>query len=276
MTTIRVPHADDERLKAFTGLTNHQLRNKLDPARGLLVAESEIAIRVALEEGIEPIAFLLDERKLKAMDDVLANVSEDVPVYVLDAEEAERLTGYRVTRGALCAMRRPTLPSAEELCTRACRLLVLEGMTDASNVGAAFRNAAALGADGVLVAPSCADPLCRRAVRVSMGNVFRLPWAYGAHPWPAALMDVLARQGFVRIALALREDAISLADAGSLTGDARKVALFLGAEGSGLSPKTIEMCDATAIIPMARGVDSLNVAAAGAVAMWELFGKRAN
>ncbi len=276
MTTIRVPHADDERLKAFTGLTNHQLRNKLDPARGLLVAESEIAIRVALEEGVEPIAFLLDERKLKAMEDVLANVSEDVPVYVLDSEEVERLTGYRVTRGALCAMRRPMSPNVEDLCSQARRLLVLEGMTDASNVGAAFRNAAALGADGVLVAPSCADPLCRRAVRVSMGNVFRVPWAHGAYPWPTELMDVLAEQGYVRIALALREDAMSLSDVASLTENVRKVALFLGAEGHGLSQKTIEMCDATAIIPMARGVDSLNVAAAGAVAMWELFGKRAN
>ncbi len=271
MTTIRVLDADDARLDMFTSLTNHQLRNRLDPGRGILVAESEIAIRVALEEGVEPLAFLLDERKLRAMGDILEGVRDDVPVYVLAPEEAERLTGYRVTRGALCAMRRPLNPDLESLLKRARRVVVLEGLTDASNVGAAFRNAAALGADAVLVAPTCADPLCRRAVRVSMGNVFRVPWTLAPRPWPGVLADALGEEGFVRLALALGDDAVSLREAAGLVGPDGKVALFLGAEGPGLTSEVIEGCDASVIIPMARGTDSLNVAAASAVAMWELF-----
>ena len=271
MTTIRVPDADDARLDVFTNLTNHQLRNRVDPGRGVLVAESEIAIRVALEEGVEPLAFLLSEKKLSAMADVLAGVRDDVPVYVLTPEEAERLTGYRVTRGALCAMRRPVNPDLAALLANACRVVVLEGLTDASNVGAAFRNAAALGADAVVVAPTCAVPLCRRAVRVSMGNVFRLPWTFAPRPWPGESVRALGEAGFIRLALALSDDAVSLRDARGLAGPHGKVALFLGAEGPGLTSEVIEGCDASVIIPMAHGTDSLNVAAASAVAMWELF-----
>ena len=271
MTTIRVPSAHDRRIDVFTSLTNHQLRNRLDPERGILIVESETAIRVALDEGVEPVAFLLDERKLEAMDDALRQVSDEVPVYVLPASEAERITGYRVTRGALCAMRRPKRPALDEMLEGARNVVVLEGLTDAANVGATFRNAAALGADAVIVAPNCADPLCRRSVRVSMGNVLRVPWAYAQDRWPRAAMDALAERGFVRLALALRDDAVSLAHVGSLVAD-RPRALFLGAEGPGLSREVIETCDASVVIPMARGVDSLNVAAAGAVAMWQLFG----
>ena len=271
MTTIRVPDFDDVRLKVFTDLTNHQLRNRIDPQQGLCIVESELAIRVALEEGVTPVAFLLDERKLAAMGDVLEEVPDEVPVYVLPPDEAERITGYRVTRGALCAMRRPQRPELTQLFEHASRVVVLEGMTDASNVGATFRNAAALGADVVVVAPTCADPLCRRAVRVSVGNVLRVPWAMAPRPWPGALMDALACKGFIRLALALREDAVSLAHAADVMGKKGKVALFLGAEGPGLTHKVIDACDASVIIPMSRGVDSLNVAAAGAVAMWSLF-----
>ena len=275
MTTIRVADSADERLRVFASLTNHQLRNRLDPARGLLVAESQIAIRVALEEGVEPVAFLLDERRLEVMDDVLRTISSEVPVYVLAPEEAQRLTGYRVTRGALCAMRRPKPPRLGELLSKARHVVVCEGMTDAANVGATFRNAAALGADAVVVAPNCADPLCRRAVRVSMGNVFRVPWVQTTTPWPGVLMEELRDAGFRSIALALKDDAVPLAKVRSALGAEDKVALFLGAEGSGLAQKTIEACDKCVIIPMSRGVDSLNVAAAGAVALWELFAKDA-
>lgn len=271
MTTIRVADVVDNRLKMFSALTNHQLRNRLDPERGVLIAESEIAIRVALEEGVEPLAFLLDERKLQSMDDALRDVDDRVPVYVLPPKEAERLTGYKVTRGALCAMRRPTPPSVEELvaCTR--RVVVLEGMTDAANVGSAMRNAAALGADAVIVAPNCADPLCRRAVRVSMGNVFRVPWTWALKPWPDRLMEAMGSAGFVRVALALTQDARPLSEVRANLAGRERTALFLGAEGSGLTNEVIHACDLSAVIPMSRGVDSLNVASAGAIAMWELF-----
>lgn len=271
MTIIRVANANDMRLNVFINLTNHQLRNRLDPERSLLVAESQTAIRVALEEGIEPVAFLLDERRLQTMGDVLEGLSDDVPVYVLPPDEAAQLTGYRVTRGALCAMRRPAQPLLDDLLAASRRLVILEGMTDASNVGSTFRNAAALGADGVVVAPTCADPLCRRAVRVSMGNVFRVPWTFAPKPWPNELIRALKEHGFVRLALALREDALSLADVRTSLGDSARIAFFLGAEGPGLTSSVIGSCDKSVIIPMAHGVDSLNVAAAGAVAMWELF-----
>ncbi len=271
MTIIRVANANDTRLNAFCGLTNHQLRNRLDPGRSMLIAESQTAIRVALEEGVEPLAFLLDERRLQTMDDVLKSVPEDIPIYVLPPEEAEKLTGYRVTRGALCAMRRPAQPSIVDLLTQAKRVVVLEGMTDSSNVGATFRNAAALGADGVIVAHTCADPLCRRAVRVSMGNVFRVPWAFAPKPWPNELLSILKSEGFSCLALALRKDAISLADVRHELGHDARIAFFLGAEGPGLTKSVVDACDKSVIIPMSRNVDSLNVAAAGAVAMWELF-----
>lgn len=271
MTSLRLCDISDDRLNVFTSLTNHQLRNALDPKKGIVVVESEIAIRVALEQGLEPLSFLLGERKLKAMEDVLCGLSDDVPVFVLPPEEVRKLTGYSVTRGALCAMRRPQLPSVDELLRRARNVVVLEGITDTSNVGAVFRNAAALGADAVIVAPTCADPLSRRAVRVSMGNVFKLMWTRAEGLWPQDVLDELGRQGFVRLALALADDAVSLRDAQEFGGE--RCALFFGSEGYGLSPAVLAACDRSVIIPMHHGVDSLNVAASSAVAMWELFAK---
>ncbi len=270
MTILRLSDTTDSRLKAYTSLTNHQLRNSLDPARGVAIVESQIAIRVALAHGVEPLSLLLDERRVETMADVLEGLPSDVPVFVLPPEEAQRLTGYRVTRGALCAVRRPALPSMANLLDDAQRVVVLEGITDTSNVGAVFRNAAALGADTVIVAPSCADPFSRRAIRVSMGNVFLIRWSYAEGPWPYSLFDELEARGFVRIALALDDNACSLRGMREQVGE--RVALFFGAEGSGLSEEVIGGCDKTAIIPMASGVDSLNVAASTAVAMWELFG----
>ena len=270
MTILRLNHIADTRLNAYVGLTNHQLRNTLDPQRGLAIVESEIAIRTAISNGVEPQSFLLDEKKLEAMEDLLATISSDVPVFVLPPDEAQKLTGYRVTRGALCAVRRPALPSMESLMDESRKMVVLEGITDTSNVGAIFRNAAALGADAVLVAPTCADPLSRRAVRVSMGNVFGIPWTRASGCWPYDAMEMLHDRGFDRIALALDSRAVSLED---VRASCERIALLFGTEGTGLDAKTLSLCDKTAIIPMARGVDSLNVAASSAVAMWELFAR---
>lgn len=271
MTILRLTHISDERLEVYASLTNHQLRNSLDPRRGVLIAESEIVVRVAIGHGIEPISMLLDERKVPSMSDVLDGLPSHVPVFVLPEEEMRKLTGYKVTRGVLCAMRRPARPSLAELLEDARNVVVLEGMTDTSNVGAIFRNAAALGADAVVVAPNCADPLSRRAVRVSMGNVFLVPWARAERPWPETCLEQLAAREVTCVALALQPGALELDDPMLKRGDRR--ALFFGAEGTGLDRKTIEACDMTAIIPMSHGVDSLNVAASSAVAMWELFAK---
>ena len=271
MTILRLAHENDERLEPYVSLTNHQLRNSLDPKRGILIAESEIVVRVALDHGVEPISMLLGERKVNAMHDVVDRLPPNVPVFVLPEDEMRKLTGYRVTRGVLCAMRRPVCPTLKELLATARNVVVLEGMTDTSNVGAIFRNAAALGADAVVVAPTCADPLSRRAVRVSMGNVFLVPWTLAARPWPETCFEQLRDKGFSSVALALEPDACELDD--SALRDAERLALFFGAEGTGLDQNTIEACDKTAIIPMSHGVDSLNVAASSAVAMWELFAR---
>lgn len=269
MTFLRLSSLADKRLEVFRSLTNHQLRNALDPQQGIVIVESEIAIRVALAQGVEPVSFLLSEGKAQAMQDVLDTVPKDVPTFLLPEDVAEELTGYRVTRGALCAMRRPALPSVSELLEEAYGVVVLEGITDTSNVGAIFRNAAALGADAVIVAPTCADPLSRRAVRVSMGNVFMVPWARADARWPETTMGELKRRGFECLALALSEDAVGIKDVAG--GASRRRALFFGSEGRGLCARTLKACDKSVVIPMHRGVDSLNVAASSAVAMWELF-----
>lgn len=271
MTTLRLQSVLDDRLDMFCNLTNHQLRNALDPERGIAIVESEIAIRVALAQGMQPLALLLDERKLDAMSDVLAHLDNTVPVFVLPPIEAEKLTGYRVTRGALCAIRRPSLPTVMDLVASSHHLVVLEGITDTSNVGAVFRNAAALGADGVIVAPTCADPLSRRAVRVSMGNVFMVPWTRATSDvWPDGIMALLWDAGFARYALALSPTARPLGDVDLR--EPSRIALFFGSEGYGLSDAALNACDKHVVIPMYNGVDSLNVAASSAVAMWELFG----
>lgn len=268
MTIERVTTLEDSRLDVFCRLTSHQLRNALDPSRGIAIVESEIAIRVALEHHLEPIALLLSERRLVSMADVLEKLDPAVPVFVLPPDNAEQLTGYRVTRGALAAVRRPQEPDPRHLLQQARRVCVLEGITDTSNVGAIFRSAAALGIDAVFVAPTCADPLSRRAIRVSMGNVFLVPWAHFSGVWPQDAFDLLHQEGYYTVALALSDQSMSLDD--PVLKEHERLALLFGTEGDGLTKNAIDGCDATVRIPMAHGVDSLNVAAASAVAFWEL------
>jgi tRNA G18 (ribose-2'-O)-methylase SpoU len=268
MTIIRLSDTTDLRLKAYTSLTNHQLRNSLDPARGVAIVESQIAIRVALAQGVEPLSLLLDERHLQSMEPLLARLDPATPVYAATREVMSQITGFEVTRGYLCALRRPQPLGLDEALAGARRVAVLEGIIDVSNVGAIFRSAAALGMDAVLLAPGCADPFTRRALRVSMGCVLRVPWARLPEPWPDAAVGTLHEQGFCCAALALRDDALPL-DAPELKAHER-LALFLGTEGTGLTNRAIDACDTSVIIPMANDVDSLNVGAAAAIAFWEL------
>ena len=272
MVVIREFDREDERLSPYLSLTNHQLRSVLDPERALTIVESETAIRVALERGVRPQSLLLSERRLEAMRDVLEGLPDEVPVFVMPDDFAQSITGYAVTRGALSAMVRPACPSVEEILGHARRVVVVEGVTDTSNVGAIFRNAAALAADAVVCAPTCADPLSRRAVRVSMGNVFCIPWTRVQGAWPHPFMDSLGSHGFTSMALALEDRSLGLTD--ERLRDPERMALFLGSEGAGLTRAVIERCDYVVKIPMSAGVDSLNVAATSAVALWELFARQ--
>ncbi len=258
-------------LDVFVRLTGAQLRNRLEPEMGVFIAESPTVIEVALEAGCQPISLLTDERLLHGAVEKIMERCGDIPVFAAERDLLTRLTGFTLTRGALCAMRRPPLPSVESLCTDARRIAVLEGVTDSTNIGALFRSAAALGIDAVLVTPTCCDPLCRRAVRVSMGTVFQVPWTRigEAHTdWPHPGIDRLRALGFKTAAMALCDDSVSI-DHPALAAEP-KLAIILGTEGDGLSHATIADCDYTVRIPMSHGVDSLNVAAAGAVAFWEL------
>lgn len=289
MSIIRLTTASDERLRAYTHLTERQLRDNLETTSGVLVAESEKVIRVALAEGLELLSLLIEDHHLKTRQELVElalaqgsggdvferaghlsiEQTDSVPVYVLPKEELSALVGYTVTRGIHALFRRPaplTVPSLLEQRERARRICVLEGVTDATNVGAAFRSAAALGVDAVLLDPTCCDPYVRRALRVSMGTIFQVPWAR-FDVWPAGL-DLLHEQGFTLAALALKNDSHSLGEPELKSID--KLAMIFGTEGDGLSDSTIKACDVTIKIPMAHGVDSLNVAAASAVAFWEL------
>lgn len=265
MELIHLDNIRDSRLDVYANLTNHQLRNNKEIDEGIFIAESEIAIRVALEQGYEPLSFLLDERKLKALHDLIQPM--DVPVFIIGEDKAQGLCGYAVTRGALAAFKRPAPLSLDQLLEGAGRVVLVEGVTDTSNIGAIFRNAAALGMDGVIVADS-ADPLCRRSVRTSMGCVLKVPWYKAEGRWPYDCMEQLKDKGFHRVALALRPDALPIDDPRLAAHD--KLCLVLGSEGKGLTQKTLGLCDSCAIIPMHHQVDSLNVACASAIAMWQL------
>ena len=271
---IRLDSLDDPRLEAFTQLTDVQLRSRLEPEKGIFIAESPKVIRLALNGGYTPVSLLMERHHITGQGaDIIARCGE-IPVYTADREVLAQLTGYELTRGILCAMRRPVLRTVEELCANARRVAVLEGIADSTNVGAIIRSAAALNVDAVLLTPTCCDPLCRRAVRVSMGTVFQVPWTrIGEDPaeWPHPGIERLRAMGFKTAAMALTDKSISMED--PALPQEEKLAIVLGTEGDGLVHQTIADCDYTVRIPMAHGVDSLNVAAASAVAFWQLRAK---
>ena len=258
-------------LDVYARLTQAQLRSRLEPEKGIFIAESPKVIVRALDAGYQPISFLMERKQITGpASEVLARCG-NAPVYTADRAMLAQLTGFELTRGVLCAMHRPLLPTVEEVCRNARRVAVLEGIVDSTNIGAIFRSAAALNMDAVLVTPSCCDPLCRRAVRVSMGTVFQVPWTQigsTAADWPEQGMQQLHTLGFKTAAMALTDLSVSIDDA-ALAAEP-KLAIVLGTEGDGLAYTTIAACDYTVRIPMSHGVDSLNVAAASAVAFWQL------
>ena len=268
---IEIQNAALPELDVFARLTEAQLRNKQDPEKGLFIAESPKVIERALNAGYEPVSLLMEQKHITGdAADIIARCG-DIPVYTAEREVLAGLTGYELTRGVLCALRRRPLPSVEDLCASARRIAILESIVDPTNVGAIFRSAAALNLDAVLVTPTCCDPLYRRAVRVSMGTVFQIPWTRigNTHTdWPHPGMDRLKALGFKTAAMALSDDSVSIDD--PALGSEEKLAIILGTEGDGLSLRTIADCDYTVRIPMAHQVDSLTVAAASAVAFWEL------
>ena len=271
MPIIEISSLSHPGIEVFSTLTEAQLRNRIEPDKGLFIAESPKVIRVALDAGYEPLALLCEQKHITGDAADIISRCGDVPVYTGGRELLATLTGYVLTRGVLCAMRRPAPRTVEQVCAHARRVAVLEGIVDSTNVGAIFRSAAALNMDAVLITPSCCDPLCRRAVRVSMGTVFQVPWAQiGTCPadWPENGSAQLHALGFKTAAMALSDRSVSIDDA-ALAAEP-KLAIVLGTEGDGLAGSTIAACDYTVKIPMSHGVDSLNVAAASAVAFWQL------
>ncbi len=251
-------------VEIFGTLTEAQLRNRLEPEKGIFIAESPKVIRVALDAGYEPLALLCEERHITGdAADIASRLGEEIPIYIGERELLASLTGYTLTRGVLCAMRRPRPKSVEEVCHAARRIVVIDGVVDTTNIGAIFRSAAALGIDAVLLTPTSCDPLNRRAVRVSMGSVFLLPWT-----WLEAPITSLKGMGFRTAAMALTDQSIPLDD--PALREEPRLAIVMGTEGDGLANEVISETDYVVRIPMAHGVDSLNVAAAASVAFWEL------
>ena len=264
---IEIHDFSDPALDVYARLTENQLLNRADPDNALFVAESPLVIGRALDAGCEPVSFLMERQHTQGKGrEILARCCQDIPVYTADESVLTQLTGFHLTRGMLCAMRRPKLQSVEDVCRDARRLVVLENVMNPTNIGAIFRSAAALGMDAVLLTTAGSDPLYRRASRVSMGNVFLIPWTYlpESGDWTQLLRDL----GFRTVAMALRNDSVRLDDPRLAAEE--KLAIVMGTEGDGLASSTIASCDYTVRIPMYHGVDSLNVAAASAVAFYEL------
>ena len=271
---IEITDLSRPELDVFCRLTEAQLRNRLEPEKGVFIAESPTVIGLALDAGYEPLALLTERKFIEGKAAGIIARCGEIPLYTGEREVLARLTGYELTRGVLCAMQRPRPKDFREVCAGTRRVAVLENVVDSTNVGAIIRSAAALGIDAVLLTPSCCDPLNRRAVRVSMGTVFQIPWAYiGEQPadWPSPGLGWLSELGFKTAAMALWEDSVSIDDEGLAAEP--KLAIVLGTEGTGLTTRTIADCDYTVRIPMQHGVDSLNVAAASAVAFWQLRAK---
>ena len=267
MAVIRIKALDEAGVEVFGTLTEAQLRNRLEPDKGIFIAESPKVIHVALDAGCEPLSLLCEEKHITGDAASLIQRCGDIPVYTGDRDLLASLTGYTLTRGVLCAMRRPKPRTVEDVCRDATRIVVIDGVVDTTNIGAIFRSAAALGIDAVLLTPSSCDPLNRRAVRVSMGSVFLVPWTW-LHDPICSLGDL----GFKTAAMALSDDSISLDD--SLLTTIPRLAIVMGTEGDGLSQAVIASTDYVVKIPMSHQVDSLNVAAASAVAFWQLRDRR--
>lgn len=272
---IEIADLSAPELEVYARLTEGQLKNRAEPEKGLFIAESPKVIDRALDAGYEPVSLLMERKHIEGQAKEIVARCGEIPVYTSELSVLKELTGFPLTRGVLCAMRRKPLPAAETVCAGAKRVAVLEEVVNPTNVGAIFRSAAALGMDAVLLTPGSCDPLYRRAVRVSMGTVFQIPWAFiGTEiaDWPHPGMDRLRTLGFKTVAMALEDDSVSIDD--PRLASEEKLALILGTEGEGLAARTIADCDYTARIPMSHGVDSLNVAAASAVAFWQLGGGR--
>ena len=264
---IEIQNFSDPALDLYARLTENQLLNRADPENALFVAESPLVIGRALDAGCKPVSFLMERQHIGGKGrEILSRCYQDVPVYTAEESVLAQLTGFHLTRGMLCAMRRPKLPSVEEVCRSARRIAVLENVMNPTNIGAIFRSAAALGMDAVLLTCAGSDPLYRRASRVSMGNVFLIPWTY--LPEEGDWTQLLRAFGFRTVAMALRDDSVRLDDPRLAAEE--KLAIVMGTEGDGLASTTIASCDYTVKIPMYHGVDSLNVAAASAVAFYEL------
>ena len=267
---IEITDFEAPELDVYARLTEGQLLNRHEPEKGIFIAESPKVIERALDAGCVPLSFLVERRHIETQAAQILKRCEGIPVYTAEFDVLTRLTGFKLTRGMLCAMRRPKLPRPEEVLKNAKRVAVLENIVNPTNVGAVFRSAAALFMDAVLLTPDCSNPLYRRAIRVSMGTVFQVPWTFleGDFAWPRPGIERLRGLGFSTAAMALREDSVSINDPKLLAEE--KLAIVLGTEGDGLAPDTIADCDYTVRIPMSHGVDSLNVAAASAVAFWQL------
>lgn len=272
---IEITDFDAPELDVYARLTEAQLLNKDHPEDGLFIAESPKVISRALDGGYEPVSVLVEKKQVLEDAETIAVLGKcgNVPVYTAEFEVLTKLTGFKLTRGMLCAMKRRRLPGLQEICNGCDRIAVLENVMNPTNVGAIFRSAAALYMDAVILTGGCSNPLYRRASRVSMGTVFQIPWTFVDNSviWPEEGMKILRELGFKTAAMALKEDSASIDDPELMKED--KLAVILGTEGDGLAPETIADCDYTVMIPMSHGVDSLNVAAASAVAFWQL-GKR--
>ena len=271
MSVIEITDFTAPELDIYARLTENQLRSGHGLEHGMFIAESPNVIHRALDAGYEPVSLLMERKHIEGQAREVIARCGDIPLYTSTLDVLKELTGFPLTRGVLCAMKRRPLQSAEKICRSARRVAVLEDIMNPTNLGAIFRSAAALGMDAVLLTPACTDPLYRRCVRVSMGTVFQVPWAYiGAEPkdWPDSGMTLLREMGFRTAAMALRDDALSILD--PRLSSAERLAVVLGTEGDGLASGTIASCDWTVRIPMSHGVDSLNVAAASAVAFWQL------
>ena len=268
---IEITDFEAPELDVYARLSEGQLLNRHEPEKGLFIAESPKVIERALDAGCAPVSLLLEKKHIDGQAKDIVARCENVPVYTAEFDVLTKLTGFKLTRGALCAMRRPQLPSIENVCSGARRIAILENVMNPTNVGAIFRSAAALNIDAVLLTPACSNPLYRRAIRVSMGTVFQIPWTFigdAMDQWPYPGLSLIKNLGFKTAAMALSDDSVSIA-APELMAE-EKLAIILGTEGEGLASCTIADCDYTVKIPMSHGVDSLNVAAASAVAFWQL------